>query len=143
MVRKTVNPFSTINRKKMANEITAREAHGAARYVLVEPREAPRTPRPPRRVYAALRTWLYRWLASEERETGWIGIARLADIATRDLDMTVDKSALGYVIRREFPGVPTRLQQVRKNDRFETIKNSVQYDTIFLKQGLDGDSETC
>lgn len=119
--------YKGISRRKMANEATIRQVHGVAT-------GRPRETRPPRRVYAAVRGWLRRYTGS-----GWVSVARLADMATRDLDVPINRSHMGYVIRREFPEVPVREVQHTNDDRFGTKRRSIEYDTGFLKRYLDDD----
>lgn len=126
------------NIRQVTGEVTARQAHGSPSYCSVGPRDGPRTARPPRRVYAAVRGWLRRY-----RGSGWVPVARLADMATVDLSTKISASTMGYVLQREYPGVPARVQRIRKDNRFQTIKSSVEYDTGFLTKYLDDDYESC
>lgn len=127
--------------KDLVDESTARQVHGSSSYVPAPPRRGPRTARPPRRVYESLRRWLRAWTVAPG--AAWVSIGRLADMATRDLDMPVYKSTLGYVIQKEYPGIPMRTVSRKYGDLIEVTRSQVEYDMRFLTGPLDDADESC
>lgn len=124
--------------KQVTGEITARKAHNSNSYVPVCPRTGPRTARPSRRVYIRVEGWLRR-----HRGSGWARVGHLADVATVELGLKVSPSVMGYVIQRVCPEIPMRMTRIKKDNRFQTVKSSTEYDMSFLTRYLDGDIDVC
>lgn len=137
--RKTLssNVHGVIDRRKMAREITARQAHSVPHSVS-PPTGRPRRPPLQPRAYMALLRWLEaRGPAPVDGAAVWVSIARLADMATRDLNTPVNPSALGYVIRKYYPDMPQRIVKRTEGDLYTSRSHRKEYDIGFLTRGLD------
>lgn len=139
-MKETNNPHGVAPKRTVFNEITARQAHAAIPYSSLRPREAPRTARPSRPVYTALRGWLRRRVATGW-DVEWMRIAHIADAATVDLQFPVNPSNIAYVIRQEYPDVPVRKITSSKGDLYDRKRVALEYNVRFLSGSLDRDDE--